>query len=108
MNRLATSIDRVQARIDETLDEDAADKLEGEMAIDFEQHFKFQELQAAAHASGKITTDEAQIVYKALGEVMSSENGGWQPGVKLAKKVSITMFMMELLQWKATLVSNAR
>ena len=72
-------------------------ELENGMAVSFGDHFQFQETQARAHASGKLTLDEAQTVYMALGEVMSTKNGGWKDHVDLALKVAITQMVAEIL-----------
>ena len=77
--------------------EEALKKLDREMGLTFSDHFDYQNLQARAHASGQLTTEEAQTVYIALGEVMSSKNGGWQPHVDLPMKVIITQLMAEIL-----------
>lgn len=97
MNRLASHIDSLRPRV-AALDPDAAAKLDAEMAIEPFEHFQFQEEQARAHASGKLTADEAMIVYTALGEAQSESNGGWQPDVDTATKVSITLLMGELVK----------
>lgn len=72
-------------------------KLDKANDLVFEEHFKYQETQARAHAMGIISTEVAQIIYNALGEVMNSDNGGWQDDVTLARKVSITQLMGELI-----------
>jgi len=59
------------------------------------EHFAFQEAQARAHASGRLTTDEAQIIYMALGATGSA--GGWAKGTDLATKVIVTEVIAELL-----------
>ena len=50
-----------------------------------------------AHASGTLSTDEALVIYQALGESMSTENGGWQSHVTLSMKVTITQAMGDIL-----------
>ena len=76
---------------------EALEKLDKTMALNFSDHFEYQNLQAQAHASGKISADEARTIYAALGEVMSSKNGGWQPHVDLAMKTTITQIIGELI-----------
>lgn len=66
--------------------------------LTFEEHFKFQELQAQNHAGGVLTPEAAMIVYSALGEVMSSSNGGWSKGTDTATKFIVTQLMGELLK----------
>ena len=98
MNRVALAVDRVKAAAEERgLSSEELAKLDGEMAVSFEEHFRYQQSQAEAHASGKLSTDEAQIVYVALGEVGSSKNGGWAAGTDVFTKVAVTMLMGELL-----------
>jgi hypothetical protein len=99
-NRLTKAIATVQAQIDERLDAAGIAKLDETLGVTFEEHFKFQQLQSQAHVTGKLTTDEAQIVYVALGEVGSTKNGGWAAGTTLATKVVVTQLMGELLQQK--------
>ena len=72
--------------------------VEQSLAVTFQDHFEYQEQQASAHASGILTTEEAQTIYIALGEAMSTENGGWQPHVKLPLKLAITQTIEELLK----------
>jgi hypothetical protein len=73
------------------------EKLDKKLDITLGEHFTFQNTQAAAHAGGTISAEVAQIIYNALGEVMSSSNGGWQKGVTTARKQSITQLMSELM-----------
>ena len=106
-NRIVKGASNYQKRIDKCMEEgvdlqgipieEALEKLDKTMALGFSDHFEFQNLQARAHASGQLTTEEAQTVYIALGEVMSSKNGGWQPHVDLAMKTTITQIIGELV-----------
>ena len=89
-NRVATAIERV--RINPNLD-----KLAGDMAITFQEHVAYQQAQVQAHASEKLTTDEAHVVYRALGEVYNANNEGWSAGADLATKVVVTQLMGELM-----------
>ena len=66
-------------------------------AIDFSDHFAYQNEQALAHASGKITSDEARVIYVSLGEVWSESNGGFSNGVDYAMKITITTIVAELI-----------
>lgn len=95
-NRLANHIAGIRVKL-ETLAPEAAANLDTEMAVDYSEHFAYQEEQARAHASGKLTADEALIVYNALGEVGSDANGGWAKGTDTATKVSVTLLMTELV-----------
>ena len=106
-NRIVKGASNYQKRIDECLEDgvdhqgkpidEALEKLAKTLALNFSDHFEYQNLQAQAHASGKISADEARTIYAALGEVMNSDNGGWQPHVDLAMKTVITQVIQELL-----------
>ena len=94
-NRIVDHAKMIQTKIDE-LDTETVAKLDADMDITFEEHFRFQTKQAHSHAAGILTTEEATVIYRALGESMSAKNGGWQPGVSTATKVTITKIMAEL------------
>jgi hypothetical protein len=96
MNRVLAAVNQVRERYD-ALDADAQAELDATMAVAFDEHFAYQQQQARAHASGTLTTDEAQVVYVALGEVGSTANGGWAAGTDTPTKVAVTMLMGELL-----------
>ncbi len=66
-------------------------------AITWEEHFAYQNAQSRAFAMGRLTLEEAQICYNALGEVGSEKNGGWAAGTDLATKVAVTMVMASIL-----------
>jgi len=102
-NRIADLIQRYQQRIDNLGGEDATG-LDGEkrigdmhadMALSYMEFFQFQELQAAAHASGTLTPAEAMTTYRTLGG--ESYGGDWPNGTTLAAKIAITHLMGELL-----------
>jgi hypothetical protein len=97
MNRLAKHINSIRPKVD-ALDPEARVKFEADMAVEPGEHFAYQEAQARAHASGLLTTDEAMIVYRALGEVGSASNGGWAADTDLPTKVSVTLLMGELVR----------
>jgi hypothetical protein len=96
-NRLTRAIEAARAKID-ALDGRARDRLEAATVLEGDDHFQYQQVQAQAHAAGTIPTDEAQVIYVALGEVGSAENGGWARGTDLATKVVVTQAVAELLQ----------
>lgn len=96
-NRVAQHVASIRERV-AALEPEAAAKLDAEMAVDFGEHFAYQEAQARAHVSGQLTSDEAMIVYVALGEVGSSANGGWAKDTDTATKVTVTMLMGELIR----------
>ena len=95
-NRVATMIDRMRPRV-AALDVEAAKKLDEDMAVDFSDHFAYQEAQARAHVEGLLSPEEATIVYSSLGEIMSDENGGWTKGTDTATKVTVTKLIGELI-----------
>ena len=66
-------------------------------AIDFQEHFAYQNQQAQAHAAGRLTPGEAMIIYRALGEVWTSANDGWKKGTDLATKIGVTLAVAELM-----------
>jgi hypothetical protein len=99
-NRITRAIETVQGQIDAKLDDAGRKGLDETLAVSFDEHFQFQQLQARAHAMGNLSTDEAQIIYVALGEVGSPDNGGWAAGTTLATKVVVTQLMGELLEKK--------
>jgi hypothetical protein len=100
-NRITTKISEVAAIIAEKGGAEALADLDATLAVTFEEHFAFQNAQARAHVTGLLTTDEAQVVYVALGEVGDPGNGGWAAGTDLATKVVVTQLMGELLARRA-------
>jgi hypothetical protein len=96
MNRVAAAVAKIRIKFDAL---DAAEQLglDEAMAVAFDEHFAFQNAQARAHVEAKLTTDEAQLVYIALGEVGSVENGGWAAATDTPTKVAVTMLMGQLL-----------
>ena len=96
VNRMANAITRARAKIAD-LEPEQVTRLEATTAIDFEEHAAYQNAQALAHASGKIRTVEAQVIYLALGECGSADNGGWAAGTDIATKVVVTQAVGELI-----------
>lgn len=82
------------------IDAESLTSLQATLAVDFTEHFAYQDAQAWAHVSGIISTDEAQTIYVALGEVGSPDNGGWAAGTDLATKVVITEVVGSILRVK--------
>jgi hypothetical protein len=97
MNRIAKAVENARTSLAK-LEADKVAKLDANMAVEFDEHFAFQQQQARAHALGRLTTEEAQVIYIALGEVGSSDNGGWAAGTDTATKVAVTLVMGELLR----------
>ena len=106
-NRIDAAIERQQARIDKLVASGfdlsgkpitaSLENLDKTMALTVKDHADFQDQQARATAMGKLNTDEALIIYNALGEWHNDLNGGWQDGVSLATKVISTQVLGELL-----------
>lgn len=96
LETLTECIAQAQERVD-ALSQDRQDSLDRELDIDFEEHFIYQEQQARAHASGILDLGAANLIYRALGEVGSYENGGWASHTDLATKAVVTQIMAELL-----------
>lgn len=96
MNRVAVAIENLRPRV-EALDPDKRKGLDDGMAVEFDEHFAYQEAQARAHVMGKITPEEATIIYNALGEVGSESNGGWAKDTDLVTKVVVTKIIGELI-----------
>jgi hypothetical protein len=70
--------------------------LDSDLDLTFEEHYRYQEAQAQAHLAGALTTEEAQTVYRALGEG-GPGNGGWAARTDLALKVTVTNLMVQLI-----------
>lgn len=82
------------------LDEETRTNLDNNLAVDFGEHFQYQQMQAEAHAMGLLTPEAAMIVYRALGEIGSDDNGGWSAETDLPTKIVVTQLMGELLTMK--------
>lgn len=96
MNRIATAVERVRARLAD-LDPEKVAELDKGMSLEAFEHFEYQNVQARAHVEQTLTTEEAQTIYVALGEVGSAANGGWAEGTDTATKVAVTQAIGELL-----------
>lgn len=96
MNRVEIAIANMRKRVD-ALDDESRTRLDRVNDLTFDDHFGYQSKQSIAHASGKLSTEEAQVIYMALGESLSPDNGGWSEGVDLATKIIITQIIGELL-----------
>lgn len=59
------------------------------------EHFRYQQLQSEAHALGHITTEDAIVIYAALGE--APDASGWAAGTDLATKLIVTEALGELV-----------
>jgi len=95
-NRVSRAIDVSREAISK-LNADTQAALDATLAVEFDEHFAYQQAQARAHVEGLLSTDEAQVVYVALGEVGSPSNGGWAEGTDTATKAVVTQLIGELL-----------
>ena len=77
------------------------DALESELDLTFAERIAWQDAQALAHASGILSTAEAQTVYRAIGEAGSESNGGWPKRTDLAMKVTVTNLMAQIMAARA-------
>tara|TARA_Y100000310_G_C20392207_1_gene673365 strand:+ start:45 stop:365 length:321 start_codon:yes stop_codon:yes gene_type:complete len=104
-NRIEKYIAMVRAKQaeigDVSLDGTPWDEAERNLDIDHLERVAYQNAQARAFASGVLTQDEAMIVYRSIGEVGSSKNGGWAAGVDYATKVTVTNLIGQLIGVKA-------
>lgn len=108
MNRIAEAIAKVRESIASgrkvdgsgPIDAGSLTSLEATLAVDFTEHAAYQDAQAWAHVSGILTTEEAQVIYRALGEVGAPSNGGWAAGTDLATKVVVTEVIGSILRVK--------
>lgn len=89
-NRVASAISKVRENPNLA-------RLEGTMGITLQEKVAYQQAQSAAFASEKLTLEEAQLVYRALGEGGGNGNEGWAAGTDLATKVVVTKLMGELM-----------
>ena len=101
-NRVLAAAARLRERLERGVKPDGspitADLVAFEKSQDLThlEWFAFQNAQARAHVTGKLTTAEAQTIYVALGgEIMSVS--GWSSSTDLALKVTITQLMAELV-----------
>ena len=106
-NRIADAIGRQQERIDKLVKSGVdlqgkpiaatLEKLDESFSLSVAEHASYQNQQAAAAAGERLNTDEALLIFNALGAYADTSNGGWQSGVGLAAKVVITQIIGELL-----------
>ena len=100
-NRVLTAIERRREQLARGVKPDGTpitgDMEAAERSLDntFADHAAYQTAQSRAHATGKITTDEAMTIYMALGEVPAAD--GWAAGTDLATKIVVTQVIGELI-----------
>ncbi len=98
-NRLADRIALIQKRIDSGVaTKEQMDRLDKQLHTSWADLVMYQDLQAQAHAAGKLTTEEADLVYRLLGRDSPSEEK-WDK-LTLAEKTALTQLMSELLDWR--------
>jgi hypothetical protein len=101
-NRIVGLIGRYQAKID-ALGGDDGIGLNGEplagmhddQKLELSEFLTFQNLQAVAHAGGKLSSAEAMTIYRALGGEVYQ--GDWPTGTTLATKVAMVQILSELM-----------
>jgi hypothetical protein len=101
-NRLSIAIAATRKRIAERLDTAGVARLDSGMAVTWADHAAYQNAQARAHVLGTLTTEEALVIYAALGEIGDPANGGWAGRTDLATKVVVTQVIGELISAGAT------
>ena len=114
MNRIQACIERYQAKIEKFDRENGGRGLNGkpiiglhdENALSFQDFVAFQNLQSQAFAAGKLTFEEAQLVYTALGGEV--HHGDWPENTSLATKLAITQLMGELVGLKTKEMKTRR
>ena len=101
MNRITKYAAMVQDKIDALdgvgLDGTPLDVAERGLDITMGERVAYQNAQATAHVTGKLSTDEAHAVYMAIGESGTSKNGGWARDTSYAMKITVTNLVGQLL-----------
>lgn len=101
-NRIQDRIQLLNARITGgEIPQADLDRLEESLKTDTSDLIQYQNVQAFAHASGKITFAEADMAYNLLGREAPSEEK-WNK-LSLAERVALTQLMSELLDWQVQL-----
>lgn len=96
-NRITAALKRVEEVL-KTADEEKIKRLTAASTLSSQEFFAYQQQQSQAHASGILTLDEAQMVYRVLGgEFQRNTKDGWPKDTKLAMKIVVTQFMGQLI-----------
>ena len=96
-NRIQASIDRINEKM-KTVSEEKLKSLNESLKTDWADLVEYQKLQSTAFACGKLTLEEAQILYQIYGgEVPSPEK--WDK-LSLAQKVIGTQSAAELAKMR--------
>lgn len=104
MDRITPAIAKMRAtiatgqKLDGTgpIDPDSLARLDRSLDNGPAEWVAYQNAQARAHATGILSTAEAQVVYMALGGE-SPGPGGWAADADLATKVVITQVLSEIV-----------
>jgi len=97
MNRVAVAVDKMRVRIADRIangitTQEAVDKTHKALDMAFDEYCKFQELKSLASIEGKLSVDEAQLIYNYLGNTPDHFNR--QP---VEVKAVLTQIFSELL-----------
>jgi hypothetical protein len=95
MNKIHARIAELTARID-ALPTQGRIALSKTLTLDLDEYVKFQNLQAGAHASGRLSVDEAQTIYLALKNWLADERD--TGAATIAARFVVTQLMGELLR----------
>ncbi len=99
VNRIQDRIEQIDKQIKEGgIPAEKIASLNKSLKTSWKDLVEYQNLQAAAHAAGKITTEEADLVYRLMGKENPTEEK-WNR-LSVAEKVAITQLMAELLDWR--------
>ena len=96
-NRITDVVAIVRERLS-ALPAEQLDSIDKTLDLEPGDHYDYQNLQASAHAGGKLTTDEALTWYSAVGETGAGSNGGWSRGTDTALKYAITIMAQKLME----------
>ena len=106
-----TRVARLAAKARQRLQElspEAVQKIDASLDIDFEEHFRLQTIKSRWHVEERLTDEDAQAIYIALGEVGSSENGGWAAEADTATKYAVMLIVEQLLTQDVNRVLRGR
>lgn len=98
MNRIQAAIEHIDIRLASQLACGATspahlNELTNKLNIDLTEYFHFQNVKSLAFANGKLSLDEAQLIYNILGKTANDFNN--QP---LPVKIVVTKTMVELMK----------
>lgn len=102
MNRIQASILATRAKVDALngvgKDGTPLSAVDAKMALTLEEFTYFHNIQAMGYATGKLSQEEANTIYRLLGgESYHKSNGGWAPEADLAAKMVVTRVIAELI-----------